>query len=267
MRLSQQPQAAAMINIEQAARSEAAAEMQVAAEQFEETFHVRFDALTYLDYPTLTALHREDPALDSAVVLAADVNAERSLLTKVANKVALTKAERLQYFAALVSIYQKLPRTPVGELENRDVLFLGIEREGRMLAEKLQWLPPHHSGSLHAKRVPLNSGLLIGTAPIDPSPRTAFRDAVIIDGAIASGATIIAVLKKHAFKTVQVYSAHASNQGVRALFRYAQQEGIDITVTVGFMTDGLNRLFYAVDRGLKVVGDLGDTICADGPQH
>src|SRR5262249_10651778 len=106
-------------------------------------------------------------------------------------------------------------------------------------------------------------GLLVGVTGLDIS--RLYEGCTIIDGAIASGATLITMM--HGLKPVtprfHVFSVHATVQGLRAILRYALDERIDVRFSVGHVTSGLNDHFYAVlpDQPSKVVvGDLGDTI-------
>jgi hypothetical protein len=185
------------------------------------------------------------------------------LLADVANNESPTRSEREAYFASLKRIYSRLPPPSRGGSSDQTALFVGVEREGRILAEAIDCLPAGHSIHPHTKRVPLGDGLEIGIAGIPPL--SAYSHAVIIDGAIASGATLIAVISKlrSAAPSFEVRSAHAAWEGLRAIVRYCEGVGVRIQIVVGHATAGLNCHFYAIqenDPSSVVVGDLGDTI-------
>ena len=92
-----------------------------------------------------------------------------------------------------------------------------------------------------------------------------YKRCLIIDGAIASGATVISIIQqlKDKVNNFQIYSVHAPREGVSALLKYGADAGIEIRIILGHITTGLNQKYYAVypgDENRQVVGDLGDTI-------
>lgn len=125
------------------------------------------------------------------------------------------------------------------------------------------WLPIGHSMNPHAKRIPYEGGLIVGLSAF---PQFINYDrCMIVDGAIASGATLIAIIEKlrSITSTFYIYSVHSSYEGLRAITRYGLSANVNITITVGHATTGMNAKYYAVypdNTKRVVVGDLGDTI-------
>jgi uracil phosphoribosyltransferase len=252
------------------ARSEAPNAMQSAAEKYEKRFEIRFDSLTCFSRDLLSNLHH--PGTDITVVPDNVTIASKSdkrilqdmeVLSGVANSLSATVDQRAAYFAALKNIYIKLPTRPDGATQDEHTLFVGIEREGRILAESLGWLPSSHNLHPHAKRVPFENGLLVGLSKFPP-----LRDyarCFIIDGAIASGSTLITVIEKlrRGTSTFNIFSVHSTYEGLQALARYGNSQHLELKITVGHATAGMNAKFYAVDSAdpaKLIVGDLGDTI-------
>jgi uracil phosphoribosyltransferase len=252
------------------ARAEAPNPMQAAAEKYENRFEIRFDSLTYFSRDLLSNLHR--PGTDITVVPDNVTIASRSdkrilhevaVLSEVANSLSPTNDDRAAYFAALKNIYINLPTRPDEATQDEHTLFVGIEREGRILAESLEWLPSSHNLHPHAKRVPFESGLLVGLSKF-PSLRPYAR-CFIIDGAIASGSTLITVIEKlrPVTSTFDIFSVHSPYEGLQALARYGNSQNLKLKITVGHATAGMNAKFYAVDSAdpaKLIVGDIGDTI-------
>ena len=249
-------------------RAEASIEMREAAQPLEGRFGIRFESFTVFPGATLQELHRyesEDMSDRVTVVSQSDPSIlhEIEILTAVANKKNAGRSEREAYFDALKRIYHHLPQPAPEHLADATKLFVGIEREGRILADASGCLPLGHSLCPHTKRVPLEQGLEIGVTGIPTLPP--YSGCVIIDGAIASGATLIAVINKlrSATSSFEIRSAHATWEGLRGIVGYCASEGIDIRILVGHATSGLNDHYYAVqqdDPSTLVVGDLGDTI-------
>lgn len=242
---------------------EAPGAMRDAALLFQQRFGVVFESITHFPALTLADLHRrgaDEGTLMASVAVAADtapgVRAHTALLTRIANQETADAAARAAYFGALRAVYRSLQPS----FANGAVI-VAPEREGRILAESLGWL--RHGGDLvpHAKRIPYEHGLLVGISKFTRPP--ALRKLVCIDGAIASGATLIALLDLLAVPglSIDIYSVHAAREGLRAILRYARTAGWNLRVYAGHVTDGLSPKFYAVseDGGL-VVGDLGDMI-------
>lgn len=243
--------------------------MQAAGEPLEDQFRIRFESFTVFPQATLSLLHSPEGAEDISekvtIVSASDASilSQIQVLSEVANCSGTTLDRRRRYYEGLKMIYSKLPFDYREKSQDAKTLFVGIEREGRILAEAMGCLPLGHSVCPHAKRVPFEGGLEIGITGIPELPH--FAQAVIIDGAIASGATLIAMIGKlrHVVSSFHILSAHATWEGLRAICRYCAAEGLEIQIQVGHATTGINDHFYAVqsdDAGKLVVGDLGDTI-------
>lgn len=246
--------------------------MIAAGELLENRFGIRFENFTVFPKDTLEALHRPDPGEDLSnavtIVSAADPSIVKhvQVLSEVANSpnaAELSIGERKRYYESLKAIYKKLPFNYREASQDSNTLFIGIEREGRILAEAMGCLPAGHSLRPNTKRVFFEGGLEIGITGIPELPH--FAQAVIIDGAIASGATLIAMIGKlrQVVSSFHILSAHATWEGLRAICRYCATEGLKTQIQVGHATMGINDHFYAVqsdDAGKLVVGDLGDTI-------
>lgn len=247
----------------------APAGMQEVAALFESKYEIKFETLHFFSDSLLRELHRLDnhPELPPETEITSDKDAsiieDINVLSDIANNTPDDPARRAVYFETLKTVYGKLASTPADATHDPDMLFLGIEREGRALAEAMGWLPSGHNCHPHAKRIPYQGGLLVGVTEIEDLD--AYFKCVIIDGAIASGATVISVIQKVRpfISSYKVYSVHSSLEGLHAVNRYCASTGLDLRLTVGHATRGLNKKFYAVaqpNTKMLVVGDLGDTI-------
>jgi hypothetical protein len=241
-------------------------EMREASEVFRARFQVDFDSLTYFPESALRLLHRkddDDSTLLKDVVIASERDHEIlqsfEILARVANLSAPCLSDRAAYFAALRAVYGRFANRL---LLNEKKVIVAPEREGRILAESLGWLRPNRDQAPHAKRIPYAHGLLVGIGGSHPVGHA--EQIAIVDGAIASGATIMALLDllSRPEMSVEVYSVHAAREGLRAIARFAEQAGLTIRIHVGHVTEGLSAKFYAVEptNGRLIVGDLGDTI-------
>lgn len=251
------------------ARSEASPEMNEAVLAMENLFHVQFDTLAYFPREALNRLHgvAGNGELHPGMCIASKQDL-RLLplvedLTRLVNQPALRTVDRERYLADLLKIYQYMGFDPKKELNTPGTLVIGIEREGRILAERMGCLYPGRSLRPQAKRIHFDGGLVVGLGAIGKP--AGFSRCVIIDGAIASGTTQITLMEhlRDLVSHFTIYSAHATIEGLRAIGRYARSFNIDFSLTVGHATPGLNDHFYAVTAGdpaRLVVGDLGDTI-------
>lgn len=269
--LEQKLEAQLGINLEQLQRAEIRREMETDVHKFEDRFHLRFETFTYFRSIALKKLHSSSAAVenllrDSATLdhpSYAAIKVELGVLTRVANLQRITTSDRTAYFEALRSIYQKLPTSPTEHRQDGSVLFVGVEREGRILAQVLRCLPEGHFITPHAKRIPHKKGLLVGINGLNVT--RLYQRCTIIDGAIASGATIITMMHglKDVVRAFHIFSAHATLEGLRGILRYALSQDLTVCFTVGHITSGIDDHFYAVlpdDPARLVVGDLGDTI-------
>lgn len=251
-------------------REDAPAAMVEAAEPYEQRFQIRFASLTWFPRSLFAQLHAvegstDEPPANALVASRSDpsIVPDIEILTRVANNPAPTPDDRRDYLEALLRMYRKLPRHPADVDRDQRSLYVGVEREGRILAEQLGWLPAGRGLCLHAKRIGYQGGLLVGLTEVADIPPCA--RCVIIDGAIASGATTLALVERFRNVTAafHIFSVHSTLEGLRALARHSKETGLDLSVTVGHATDGLNAKFYAIEQGNPrrvVVGDLGDTI-------
>jgi phosphoribosylpyrophosphate synthetase len=252
-------------------RDKAPADMSAASQLFEHKYNVEFKHLIYFSKDLLKKLHhpgdKPEDLQDHTIIgslsdqsILSDIN----ILSDIANRVTLSRNYRQLYFEALKSIYGKLPRSIEIKRIESEALFVGIEREGRILAEAMRWMPPGRSLHPNAKRIPYESGLLVGLTEI--SLQDNYHSCIVVDGAIASGATIIATierLRQIVSEEFLIYSIHGTFEGIRAIKRYGDSVAVSIRVVVGHATPGLNKKFYAIDpenQNKLVVGDLGDTI-------
>lgn len=244
--------------------------MRRAVVKYEDRFEVHLPDLTYFPRSLFNELHKPSnasSAISSNVTIASEGDSsilqDMEVLSEVANAATLDRAQREQYYATLLAIYGKLPRHPSALAEQTDTLCVGIEREGRMLAEALQCLPLGRSLRPHAKRVLYEGGLVVAMSEwpeLEP-----FERCLLIDGAIASGATLMAAIEhlRSVTSSFYIFSAHSSIEGLRGLTRFAEAIGVDLLITVGHATSGLTPKYYAVvpdDPSRLIVGDLGDTI-------
>ncbi len=244
--------------------------MQRPAALYEQRFGIVFSRLVLFDADLLRALHaaweeRAVPGAGVTVVSATDpsVLGRIQVLTEVANTATIGSDDRQRYHDTLTEVYKALPETPSRDLRDPSVLYVAPEREGRILAEGLGWLPAGHSLHPHAKRIDYRQGMLVGLSEI--ICEHSYSRAVVIDGAIASEATLIALMESllPAVTTFAVYSVHAAPEGIAAIMRYGSLAGIAVRLIVGHSSGMLNRKFYAVDPrrpACVIVGDLGDTI-------
>lgn len=241
------------------------AELLEAAAAYEQRFDVRFDTFVFFDTDLLADLHTEGP-LPPAMVQASAADEQVTgfveTITQVANLPVQTDRDRARYLQALEDIYRRLAVSPVDAARAAD-LVIAPQREGRILAERLGCLPAKASWLPQAKRIAVDGGLMVGF-DTHPGQPVAGRVAVI-DGVIASGATLMAALQLGVAPgaSVEVFTCHSTAAGVVGLARYATRLGQQLILHVGHVSGRLNDRFYAVDPadpGRLVLGDVGDTI-------
>ncbi|MFC9975606.1 hypothetical protein ACFVH6_32420 [Spirillospora sp. NPDC127200] len=247
---------------------EAPAAMRAAAEPYLTRFGTRFATLVHFDRALLAELQQApDGALPPGLRMASDevpgVVADMDEITEIANLRAPTLRQRAAYRDALLRIYRSLPVDAEPFLTDPRTLCVAPEREGRQLAAELGWLPPGRHATPSAKRIPFDGGLLVGlsAAPLADAPDRC----LLIDGVVASGATLMAVLTllRGPVSQVTLLTAHSTAAGMWALHRYAAALGIDCALVAGHVSGTLNDHFYATAEGAPgrmVLGDVGDTI-------
>lgn len=232
-------------------------------------YQVIFETVTRFPLPTLNILHAEgDHPLPGTFTVGSErepsIVSDIDTLTAIANMSTPLLADRNAYLEALLSIYRKMPVTvPKHALGLDDTLCIAPEREGRILARALGLLPSSRSCTPHAKRILVDAEMLVALGEL--SVPAGIRRCVIIDGAIASGVTIMTMILKMApgIREWHVVSAHAAESSLRALARFAALAGIDLHLTVGHSSGLLDGRFYAMSRGSRpqpVIGDVGDMI-------
>ena len=241
--------------------------MRAEALAFQKDFRVAFDRFYWFAPEILKSLHAasaNQSGLEHCRICTDEraIKADRAALYRGANrKRKPTKEQRQEYLSALKRIYGRLPVQPPKPRKGDGILFVGIEREGRMLGESLKWLTTEddHCACIHVKRIRVDDGILVGMRR--PKLERAFNRVEIIDGAIASGATTMAVIDELKCKEIRIYSVHAAAEGARALSKFARDRNVDLQLSVGYVTEGLNESYYAKIYSKKlVVGDLGDMI-------
>ena len=240
---------------------------------FEARFDIRFARYALYSKSFLEELHHAPAATDAKPRIQVATERHPALLhhfavfSEVANAEEPSAELRCRYFDGLRAIYGTLDQTPARFLADSGVAFVAPEREGRILAQKMGWQPDGRSFHPNAKRIRYEGGLLVGLTEFQVERH--FDRVEIIDGAIASGATLMAVMDCMAASSriFDIYSVHATTEGLRALSGFARIRKLDLTVFVGHVTAGLNDHYYATDSDSSrlVVGDLGDTI-SDLPQ-
>lgn len=213
-------------------RDELPGTMLEAAKPYENKFGDHFETFLYFSKELFGQLH--DPGADplwlpAEVTVASQsdptILTEMEIFRKVANAPLLTAKMKRDYYAALLAIYKKLPRQPQKMALDAGTCCVGIEREGRILAEAIGCLPPERSLTPHAKRIPYEGGLLVGWWCKSP-PVQRYENCVIIDGAIASGATLMATLMqlKRIADSFHIYSIHGPCEGLRAIVTFAKKK-------------------------------------------
>lgn len=252
-------------------RSEAPRDILECAKKYEDGFHVLFTRFACFSKELFSELHRaeHDPMeVSNNVTIASEMDksilSDMELLGRVANRESAAVSERREYFNALKSIYHKLPSHPEDAASDESTLCVGVEREGRILAESMGSLPEGHSLRPNAKRIPYEGGLVVGLDDLTP-PESTYSKCVIVDGAIASGATLMAII--HELRSVvssfHIFSVHGPYEGLRGIVRLGEAVGVEVHITIGHATVGMNSKYYAVDPAdgkTLIVGDLGDTI-------
>ncbi len=236
--------------------------------EFEARYSIHFARYALYSKAFLEELHHAPTATDAKTRVQVATERNPALLhhfaifSEVANAEEPSAELRGRYFDGLRAIYATLDQTPARFLADSGVAFVAPEREGRILAQKMGWQPAGRSFHPNAKRIPYEGGLLVGLTEFHAERR--FDRVEIIDGAIASGSTLMAVMECMATssRVFDIYSVHATAEGLRALSGFARIRKLDLTVFVGHVTAGLDDHYYATDSDSSrlVVGDLGDTI-------
>ncbi len=255
------------MNIETLDRERLPVDLNELVSDYEHTYGASFSSISVLSAGYLRTLHaprHHTLPLTFKVASLEQPEVERlaDSLATIANDKDLTKAKRLVYRDTLENIYRLIGIDAARERFS-NALWVAPEREGRILAERLGCLSVAYSVAPTAKRMPYRGGIAVGV-DMPPVAQT-FSDCVIVDGAIASGATLIALIErlKGTAQRVWVYAAHCTVASLCGLATYAEAAGVDLHVVVGHTSGVLSAKFYAVstlDSSQLMVGDLGDTI-------
>ncbi|MGX7826343.1 hypothetical protein ACTG9Q_14740 [Actinokineospora sp. 24-640] len=239
-----------------------------AAEPYRLRFGHEFASFTLFTAAQLADLGAPRDLLGLTVATESDPSVVDDLAeaTKVANLAEQTVADRTVYRDALLRIYAKLP-VRADELTRGDVLCVGPEREGRQLAQDLGALPAGRSLTPSAKRIGYEGGILVGMSALPAA--TGHRHCVVIDGVVASGATVMALMRSlpRGVERVTLLTAQSTAAGARAVLGFGTRLGLRTEVVVGVVSGVLDESFYAHDerdRDLVVLGDVGDTISGLG---
>ncbi|MGP9822064.1 HD domain-containing protein [Salinarimonas sp. NSM] len=243
------------------------------ARGFEERYGCAFARLVRFPAGLLDALHApvagaaealEGPTFACTVASALDPAVvdlvER--MTRLAGHGTPSRDDHRAYLDAVLSIYDRLRGGMRYLCALEDSVCIAPEREGRILAQRLGCLPPGRGIAPHAKRMTDGGDLLVGH-DLAAGAVAGHARAVVIDGAIASGATLMALVEeiRGTVDEVHVFAAHAASSALAALARYSAGAGVRLSVNVGHVSGALGPGRYALHPdGRKVVGDLGDLI-------
>lgn len=250
----------------------APAAMRESAAPYRTRFDTDFASLTYFSGALLEVLQAHDgpadlpPGLRVASAHDPSVLTDMAEITRIANLRSQSAADRTAYLGALLRMYAKLP-VNAAERASGDVLCVGPEREGRRLAEILGCLPAGRSITPSAKRIAHENGILVGLSEVPAT--TPHRECLVVDGVVASGATVMALLQAlpRTIERVTLLTAQSTAAGMWAVHRYARLLGFDCELVAGHISGVLNGSFYATDDqhpDRVLLGDVGDTICGPG---
>ena len=247
-------------------RSAAQEDMSKATEVYEACFDTYFETLTVLTGKNLT--ERADSRLFADVVSELPrtewSDSVFSELRRIANLNSPT-AERERFNQFLVDVYGRLDNTDV--VSDDATLVVAPQREGAALAQALGWLTTNKSTTPEAKRIPFDGGLLVGLLGL-PQNLSEFSRVVIVDGAVASGATVMAIIDQlgaAGIRDFRLLSVHGTEAGISNIIRLVRNWHAMIRISIGRISGVLNDYFYAIDptSGAQLVGDLGERICGE----
>ncbi len=239
-------------------------------DHFEKEHDTYFSHLIHFGPELLESLHAPGTLPDNVRVASTGhpgVRERLAVLTEIANLPGQRDADRSRYLQALLDIYGMLPVQARHRASTPGTTVIAPEREGRILAEHLGALPQKQGWTPQAKRMPVAAGLLVGVDERLPSQADRL---VIVDGVVASGATLMAMLHLalEPGAAVEIFTCHSTRQGALALARYAEQLQVSLTLHVGHVSGVLNGKFYAVEPHAPdqvLLGDVGDTISPVAP--
>ena len=247
-------------------RNAAQEDMSKVTEVYEARFDTHFETLTVLTGENLTK--RADSRLFAGVVSELPgtewSDSVFSELQHIANLDSST-AEGERFKQLLVEVYRRLDNTDV--VSDDATLVVAPQREGAALAKALGWLTPNKSVTPEEKRIPFGDGLLVGLAGL-PQNLSEFSRIVIVDGAVASGATVMAIIDQlgaAGLKDFRLLSVHGTEAGISNIIRLVLDWDATIRISIGRISGVLDDDFYAMEptSGAQLVGDLGDRICGE----
>ncbi|MFD3939287.1 hypothetical protein ACFWSF_30450 [Streptomyces sp. NPDC058611] len=232
-------------------------------EDYEKNRDTYFSHLVHFAPRTLESLHARGPLPPNVRVASHTrpaVVERMATVTEVANLPAQSDTDRVRYLQALLDIYGLLPVRVRDRATAPGATVVAPERGGRILAERLGVLPQRRNWTPQAKRIPPAGGLLVGVDERLPSQADRL---VIVDGVVASGVTLMAMMRLtvRPGAAVEIFTCHSTRQGALALTRYAEQLGVSLTLQAGHVSGEPNGKFYAVAPDApRQLGDVGDTI-------
>lgn len=235
---------------------------------YEQRFGAVFETLTWFPSPVLEKMHASPngkfipPDVVVASATKPHILEHVRTLTSVANLATPDREDRLAYREAVESILLALPGGPDAFKHVDNALFVAPRREGALIASRLGFMEGEHGFMPDAKRVPFDSGLLVALSKIPEYRR--FSKCILIDGAIATGTTLVSLMERLAPRVdaFRVYAAHSTVAGLWALQNYAAAAQLDFSCVVGDASGKLNGKFYAEhpNTHMLVLGDVGDII-------
>ena len=247
-------------------------------EHYQERFGIRFTQFKAFSRERFAELHSFAEQNDkySETILStsnSDVQTHFAVFEKIANDRHPTDLQRLRYRQELLWVYKAIEDSGHGPetlVQNSNTLVVAPKREGYLLAKAMKWLPEGRDAAPDAKRIPdgkNGDGLLVALNDFHVPENCS--QAVLIDGAVASGATLLAIMEvlRNQIKEFHIYCVHSTREALNAFNAYSAHHNLTIPVVAGHVTTGLSGHYYATmadkdnpARKRLVVGDLGDTI-------
>ncbi|WP_249383883.1 HD domain-containing protein [Chitinivorax sp. B] len=237
----------------------------------EDAYDIKLPTVISFEHDELHELHHQPfdgDASQSRVEIAswgvARIPQQIRQLGNLARQPSHAAEDRSVYKAILLDIYRALPVDVMALVSASDTLVVAPRREGYLLADSLGWLPDGRYLAPHAKRFKHAGGMVVGCDLIPPT--SAYRRCVMVDGAMASGVSLMAMMIELA-PTVQefiVLTVHTTGVAINALRHMAARLQRPLTIYAGDVSGDLSDKFYAVlpetTPPQVVVGDLGDMI-------
>jgi putative hydrolase of HD superfamily len=240
-------------------------------QSMESAYGIALPTLMAFDQDALQALHGHAPCTGchaSRVEVAswgdARIAPQIRRLGELARLPSPSSGDRLAYKEILLSIYRALPADMAQWVADPGTLVVAPQREGYLLAQALGWLPRGRFLAPHAKRFKHGDGMVVGFDLVPPPTR--YRRCVLVDGAMASGVSLMAMMIELAPQVDQfiVLTVHSTGMAINALRQLASQLQRPLLIHAGDVGGELNDKFYAVVPGTSppvlLVGDLGDMI-------